>query len=811
MMRRIWFAGMLACLAIGGCQIDPRDLHVVESGLQPGDGSAGGLLVQPSSIAYGPVTLAFAASARVLVENAGTETLDAPVISLAGDGASAFILTQNDCTAALPRGAYCVVAVAFRPRDPSAREATLTITGSDRSFDIPLSGSGLEPGGLLLQAAPGSEALFGDVPLQGEQESTLQLSNPGDTSSGPVELISNNAAFRLLASQGSECASSGAQLAGGQSCNFRVRFAPTLRGVTDATITARSTASGSVSLGVSGRAVAPARLLVEPARLEFGDVVVAGAGVLDLAISNVGDEPLPPVTASVSGEAASDFRVSTNGCSQPLPSQGTCSISVSFSPRATGPHGAVLRLDAGRGGSLGIDLSGAGLFAGNLLVAAAGDGDFGSVALGNESPQALRISSTSNEASGPLTLAINSADFSIVPPVGPECVSDVTNLAGGASCDIHVRFVPTQRGQRNATLTVSSRVGGAALNLSGVALAPAEIRADGAVDFGSISQGGTTLRSVTVTNAGDERAASLSARVSGLDASSFSVQSNGCMAGLDAQGSCVISLLFTPTATGSQLAVLTLDGAPGNTRDVTLSGTGLAPALSGGNGSGNLAPNLSIVATEGTNFGSVEIGASAARSFTLRNTGDIGAGTLLGFTIGGTFSLAPPVGAECQSGVTLLDGGASCDFRVLFMPPGPGSATATITANTTSGGSASLTIAGSGDIGAPPVLTEAPVLTGSNFRLTFLNPVPVNGQGTETLEWIVHNTGGSATEAIVFKSTNPLEVPAIGNSCVGALEAGAECSLSFLLTPIALGQRTAVMTVSAGALSTVVTIVGTGI
>jgi hypothetical protein len=32
----------------------------------------------------------------------------------------------------------CVVAVAFRPRDPSARDAMLTITGSDRRFDIPL-------------------------------------------------------------------------------------------------------------------------------------------------------------------------------------------------------------------------------------------------------------------------------------------------------------------------------------------------------------------------------------------------------------------------------------------------------------------------------------------------------------------------------------------------------------------------------------------------------------------------------------------------------------------------------------------------
>jgi hypothetical protein len=800
-MRWIWVATMFSCVAIGGCPIDSRDFQLLESGLTPaGEGSGGGLLVLPSSVAYGPVALAFGASARFLVENTGGTTLQAPRVSLEGNGDNAFILTQNGCTAALPRGAYCEVAVVFRPNDLSTREATLTISGSGGNFEIPLSGSGLEPGGLLLSAVQGGEVRFGDVPLEGEREATLQLSNPTAASAGPVGLISNNAAVRLVPARGNECASSGAQLAAGQSCNFRVRFTPVLRGVTDATITARSPDAGSVSLSVSGRALAPARLLIDPAQLDFGDVVVAGAAVLDLAISNVGDEPLPPVTSSVRGEAASDFRVSENGCSTPLPTRETCSLSVSFSPRATGPHAAVLDLDAGIAGLLGVDLSGAGLAAGNLLVAAAdgADGDFGSVALGGESERSFRISNTSNEPSGPITFATNSGDFSLAPAGGADCFSGVTDLAGGASCQVRVRFAPTQRSQRNATLTVSSGLGSAALNLSGVGLAPAVIVTDGAVDFGGISRGGTALSSVTVTNPGDEPVAALSARVAGLDATSFSVQSNGCMSGLEAQGSCVISVVFAPTATGSLLGTLTIEGEAGDSHDVTLSGTGLAPALLGiepsqlvfgpvavgrvalsalltvtnrgdtttervnasitaatpsfsitpgtcsaalasgesctlnvtfapsvvglhpgslrvtstpagtlevpVNGTGTLGPgdlssNLIMMAMESTYFGSVAIGGSVTRPFTLRNTGDFSAGTLVGVTVpDGVFSVAPPVEGDCQPGVTLLDARASCNFRIIYAPIVTGSSIANLTVSSTTGGATTERITGTGTL-----------------------------------------------------------------------------------------------------------------
>jgi hypothetical protein len=887
---------MLCCVAVWACQIDSRSFRGFDRALED-DGSGDGLLlVQPSSVAYGPITLEFSASARLLVENVGATALGAPAVSLQDSGAGAFVLTRNDCTRVLERGSYCEVAVAFRPSETSAREAMLTITGSGGRFEIPLSGSGLVPGGLLLQAVPGAEAPFGEVPLQGEQEATLELRNPLATSLGPIELISNNGAFRLLPAQAGECASSGGRLAGGQSCNFRVRFAPAQRGVTEATITARSPDSGSVSLGVSGRALAPARMLAQPARLDFGDVVVGGAGLLDIAIVNAGDEPLPPVSSRVLGEAVGVFRVGENGCSTPLSPGQTCSVSVAFAPAATGPFGAVLELEGGSAGSLGVDLSGTGLSAGSLLVAAADgrDGDFRSVVVGGQNQRQFYIGNTSNEASGVITIAVNSDDFGIEPPTGDTpCVSGRTNLAGGASCDIRVRFAPTQRTQRNATLTVSSPVGGTAFNLSGVGLAPAEFRADGALDFGAISQGSTTTRDVMVANPGDEPLPALSTRVSGANGASFSVQSNGCRQGLDARASCAISMAFAPTMTGSQVATLTLEGASG-ARDVTLSGTGTAPALlevqpieiafddvdvglssraaltvtnrgaaetgrvsagvatvgpgfsvapgtcttplasgascqlevmfaptvagphsgavrvtstPGGtlevpvSGAGNAPSTLTLSAADGTDFGGVNVGTSAELPFRISNTGRGAAGVLLGISLGDSFSVAPRVGTECQPNVTQLDSGARCDFRVLFQPSVGGSFATTLRVSTSLGGDAQLPLTGSGAIGMP-------ALVGSASTLQFPRTAILNQSSAGTVTWTVSNLGTGPTETVVFTNSNTEEFPVTTNTCFGSIPVGGECSALLTFDPNAAGQRTTLLTLTAGRLGTSATVIG---
>jgi hypothetical protein len=417
------------------------------------------------------------------------------------------------------------------------------------------------------------------------------------------------------------------------------------------------------------------------------------------------------------------------------------------------------------------------------------------------------------------------------------------------------------------------------------------------VDFGAVSQGYATTRNVMVTNLGDEALPALSTRVSGAGAASFIVEANACMQGLAAQQACAIALVFAPTTTGSQAATLTLEGESGGARDVTLSGTGTAPAVlevrpstisfavpldvgqsasaglvvtnRGSTATGPIAASiatatpgfsvtpgtctgalasgesceldvgfapaspgqysdsirvtstpggtlevpisgtasspatLTLFAKETADFGVVRVGTSATRSFTLSNTGTLAAGTLREIALGDGFSLAPSVGVECLPNVSRLDIGATCDFRVLFQPAATGNFATTIGVSTSFGSAIQLMLTGIGVATA----SGPPILVGSAPTLQFEN---VTGFTARPLTWTVRNTGGSATDTLVFTNSNTEEFIIITNDCFGTIAGGDECSVTIGFSPNVPGERTAVITVSAGPLSTSVTVIGIG-
>jgi hypothetical protein len=98
----------------------------------------------------------------------------------------------------------------------------------------------------------------------------------------------------------------------------------------------------------------------------------------------------------------------------------------------------------------------------------------------------------------------------------------------------------------------------------------------------------------------------------GADALTFSgIQNTGdfsftttCGASLDAGGSCVIGVLFAPTAIGARTGTLTItDNAAGSPHTVSLQGTGVAvPTSSGPTPTGSY--SITISATAGTFVGS---------------------------------------------------------------------------------------------------------------------------------------------------------------------------------------------------------------
>ena len=149
-----------------------------------------------------------------------------------------------------------------------------------------------------------------------------------------------------------------------------------------------------------------------------------------------------------------------------------------------------------------------------------------------------------------------------------------STLAANASCAVTVTFVPTAAGGATGAVVVldSAQFGTATLNLSGSGAAPAvPALSPATVGFGGQSVSvATAAQTVTLANS-----ASGPLAISSIAATGDFSQTNNCPATLPASATCSISIVFTPTATGSRTGTLTVtDNAATATQTVALMGTG---------------------------------------------------------------------------------------------------------------------------------------------------------------------------------------------------------------------------------------------
>jgi hypothetical protein len=175
-----------------------------------------------------------------------------------------------------------------------------------------------------------------------------------------------------------------------------------------------------------------------------------------------------------------------------------------------------------------------------------------------------------------------------------------------------------------------------------------------ALNFGSVATGATSAaQTVTVNNPTGS-----AAPVSSIATTGDFAQTNTCGTSVAANGSCTVSVTFSPTATGSRTGNLTVN-AGGVTNTVSLSGTGTAPG-----------PVLGANPASLT-FGRTVVGASGGtRTVTLTNSGT-SAATVSNVAVTGDFSQSNNCGAVAA--------GASCTVTVGFTPTAAGTRTGTLT------------------------------------------------------------------------------------------------------------------------------------
>jgi len=205
--------------------------------------------------------------------------------------------------------------------------------------------------------------------------------------------------------------------------------------------------------------------------------------------------------------------------------------------------------------------------------------NFGKQNIGTTSTaQTVRLvnSGTSPLSISSITLTgTNSGDFAQT----NNCPS---SLAANASCTVSATFTPTSPGVRNANLTFTDNGAGSphnvALSGTGTTTIPVVSLSPTSVSFGNQNVGTTSATAaVVLTDTGTVSLNISNIGFTGTNAGDFA-QTNNCPSSLAANASCTINVTFTPGATGSRSANLTLtDNAADSPQNVSLSGTGTTP------------------------------------------------------------------------------------------------------------------------------------------------------------------------------------------------------------------------------------------
>ncbi len=191
------------------------------------------------------------------------------------------------------------------------------------------------------------------------------------------------------------------------------------------------------------------------------------------------------------------------------------------------------------------------------------------------------------------------------------------------------------------------------------------------VSWGNVATTENVTRTFTVRNTGGARLTGLMVQIEGTNAADFVLTTPPATA-VNGGASTTFSIRFTPAGLGAHTALLRLSSNDGDEHpfDISLSGTGVPPA-----------PEIVLEEPVGTGlvdgsataaFGSVVVGSSASKTYTVRNTGNA---TLSGLAVAFSGANAADFSVTTAPAATVAPGG-NTTFTVRFAPVGFGARSA---------------------------------------------------------------------------------------------------------------------------------------
>ncbi|MGA2844468.1 MAG: choice-of-anchor D domain-containing protein [Candidatus Acidiferrales bacterium] len=461
-------------------------------------------------------------------------------------------------------------------------------------------------------------------------------------------------------------------ISAGSSCAFEMQFAASVVGVEGAFLSVSDTAPGNPQvLALLGTGAGPLAV-PSPPSINFGSVPVGTTPSQTITLRNTGNQTLLITNIAVAGTDIAQFPLSADTCPSSLSPGVSCGFSITFTPSATGTFSATVNITDNSGNLSGavqtIPLTGTATAAAPLLNISPAALAFAAQAVGSTSGN--QVVTVVNQGSGTLNISAiavtgsGASNFGMVPAGSNPCPSSGA-LASAASCTVTINFAPLSSGTKSASLSLSDNAAGSpqTVSLTGTAVAPAITLSASSLTFGAQPAGtASTPQNVTVSNSGTTSLGISGIVLNGTNPTDF-IETNNCPQSLGVSASCVITVKFNPSATGSSsrtASISIFDNAPQSPQTIALAGTvtvatvSVSPAtITFGNqvvgGTSSPVP----VTVKNTGQGALTVsGASVTDTtdFTLKNncTGAVPAGDTC--TVQITFAPAAPVtGAQCGS------------------------------------------------------------------------------------------------------------------------------------------------------------------
>ncbi len=151
------------------------------------------------------------------------------------------------------------------------------------------------------------------------------------------------------------------QIEPGEACPIGIEFNPKGTGLRRANLVISDSAPGSPhTFTLQGAGILPphADARTDPPLVDFGTVNMLGTRETPLTILSVGDAPLPIEGIQLAGDPG-PFSISPQSCtSTTIPANGSCQITVSFTPRQPGAYSSSISINTGGPYPLAVPLQG---------------------------------------------------------------------------------------------------------------------------------------------------------------------------------------------------------------------------------------------------------------------------------------------------------------------------------------------------------------------------------------------------------------------------------------------------------------------